>query len=78
LGWQQLTMRQVAAGAALGSYSHIVFDSIMHSDMRPLAPFSDANALLGLISLEVLHWTCLGAGVAGLAILGLRQRKRSD
>src|SRR5579862_9788549 len=32
-GWQQLSMRAVAIGAAAGAYTHIVLDSIMHVDM---------------------------------------------
>ena len=74
LDWKQLTLLQVALGAALGTYSHIVLDSIMHADIRPLAPISDGNSLLHLVSLEVLHLACLVlGGVGGLAVL-LRSR----
>jgi len=59
-------------GAVLGSYSHIVLDSVMHTDIRPLAPFSQANNLLGVISLSSLHWLCIYAGLFGIALLGLR------
>lgn len=72
LRWQDLTPRAVAIGAALGAFSHIVFDSIMHADMRPLQPFSDANALLGMLSLVELHLLCLGLAVLGVAVLCLR------
>ena len=71
LGWRQLNLTQVAAGAALGSYSHIVLDSIIHADIRPLAPFSDANVLYQLISLSALHVFCILAGVFGLFLLGV-------
>jgi hypothetical protein len=43
--WKQLTNRQVGIGAALGGYSHIVLDSIMHRDIRPFAPFSYRSTL---------------------------------
>jgi membrane-bound metal-dependent hydrolase YbcI (DUF457 family) len=56
----------------LGSYSHIVLDSVMHRDMAPLAPFSSANALLGVITLGQLHLVCLALGVLGIAGLGVR------
>jgi len=59
-------------GAVLGSYSHIVLDSVMHRDMRPLAPFSQENSLLGVISLSSLHWLCIYAGLFGIVLLGLR------
>lgn len=75
--WQDLTLRRVAIGAALGAYSHIVLDSLMHADMRPLAPFSDANPLLGLVPLAVLHWGCILAGVAGLILVLLRRIDRT-
>ena len=72
-GWKQLTIIPVVVGAALGSYSHIVFDSLMHSDIRPFAPFSEANPLLGVISLSALHWSCLAAGAVGLVAIGIRR-----
>ena len=63
-------------GAILGAYSHLVLDSIMHADMRPLAPFSDANRMLYLISIDDLHLVCMALGVAGIAVLAaLRWRK---
>lgn len=74
--WKALTPRQTVIGAALGGYSHIVFDSIMHQDIRPFAPFSEGNPLLRAVSLETLHWSCLDAGVLGLAILAIRRRLR--
>jgi hypothetical protein len=52
-------------GAMIGTYSHVFLDSFMNTDMRPLAPFSDANPLLGLISADYLYLLCVGLG--GLA-----------
>ena len=71
-GWQQLTSRPVAVGAALGSYSHVALDSIMHADIRPFAPLSDDNPLLHTLSLSALHWSCIAAGIVGLIIIGIR------
>lgn len=72
-GWRDLRLSCVAVGAVLGSFTHIVFDSIMHSDIRPFAPFSDSNPLLRTVPLDTLHWSCVIAGVVGLAILFLRK-----
>lgn len=69
LGWRELTTSQVIVGAALGAMTHVVFDSIMHPDMRPLSPFSEGNALLGVVSLGVLHRGCVLAGAAALMIV---------
>lgn len=74
--WRQLGTPAVAMGAALGSYSHIVLDSFMHADIAPLSPFSEANPLLGLVSLAALHWGCVAAGVLGVITLLLRQPRR--
>jgi hypothetical protein len=34
------------SAAITGAFSHVALDSIMHGDMHPLAPFSDANSML--------------------------------
>jgi len=73
LRWQELKPAPVAAGAAAGSYSHIVLDSVMHDDITPLSPFSDSNALLGAVSLDTLHWSCAVAGFAAIVLLGVRR-----
>lgn len=66
-----------AAGAFLGTYSHVALDSFMHADMRPLAPFADSNGLLGQVSISTLHAGCVAAGLLGaLAWLVLRLRRR--
>jgi len=56
-------------GAFLGTYSHVFLDSIMHSDMRPLAPLSDANGLLHIISVDGLLLLCVLSGIIGALLL---------
>lgn len=70
--WQDLTPKAVAAGALLGAWTHVLLDSVMHGDIRPLAPFSDANALQGVIPLGTLHLGLMVLGAAGLAGVVLR------
>jgi membrane-bound metal-dependent hydrolase YbcI (DUF457 family) len=72
-GWKALQLRQVVTGTALGGWSHIVLDSVMHEDIRPLAPFSAANGLYLLVSIDTLQLLCLAAGVLGLAVIGVRR-----
>lgn len=72
--WQNLKLIPIANGAAAGSYSHIMLDSLMHGDITPLAPFSEENILLYLISMDALHWSCVAAGLAGVVLLGVRRR----
>ena len=71
--WADLPRSAVLAGALLGAYSHVLLDSIMHSDVRPLAPFSDANAMLAVVPSGTLHRVCVVAAVVGLLVLGLRR-----
>lgn len=71
--WKSLTVRQVSMGAALGAYSHVVLDSVMHGDIRPLWPISASNVFLGAVALDDLHWYCIIAGVFGLVFIGVRK-----
>jgi membrane-bound metal-dependent hydrolase YbcI (DUF457 family) len=71
--WREATLWQVTIGAALGAYSHVVLDSLMHRDIQPLAPVSASNVLLGAVSLDALHWGCVIAGALGLALVGVRK-----
>lgn len=60
-------------GAALGAYSHIALDAIMHLDVHPLWPFDPVNHWQGLVSLRALHAACIVAGVLGLVLIGARR-----
>jgi membrane-bound metal-dependent hydrolase YbcI (DUF457 family) len=71
--WQSLNPISIWLGAVAGSYSHIVFDSVMHSDIAPLSPFSEVNVLYQLVPLSELHLFCVFAAVSGLVILGIRR-----
>ena len=50
----------------LGGVSHILLDSFMHRDMRPLWPFTNGNALLGVIDIGTLHIALAASGFFGL------------
>lgn len=58
----------VFLSAFIGSFSHVLLDSVMHSDVKPLFPFTLDNQFLGLISLSMLHKVCLYSGLMGAAI----------
>lgn len=53
------------SSAFIGTYSHILIDSIMHSDVMPLWPLSTASPLHGVISIETLHVLCWVGAIAG-------------
>lgn len=72
-GWRDLTPVPITVGAAFGTYSHQILDGMMHADMRPFAPFSDANPLLGMIPLGALHWACVVAAIVGITVVVWRR-----
>jgi membrane-bound metal-dependent hydrolase YbcI (DUF457 family) len=51
--------------AMIGMYSHVFLDSFIHAQMHPLVRFSDANPLLGVISIDNLYLLCIGFGRFG-------------
>ncbi len=63
VGW-----RVGVSSALIGTISHILLDSFMHRDIRPLAPFSDWNGLVDLVPISSLNSFCIAAG--GLGVLG--------
>lgn len=75
-GWRNLTAMPIGLGAALGSYSHLVLDGLMHADMTPFAPFTQANPLLGAISLRALYGLCIASALVGLVVIAVRSRKQ--
>jgi len=71
----RIRLGPAVSGAALGAYSHILLDGVMHVDVRPLAPFHSSNTLQGVVSIEALHMWCVAAGLVGLALLALAARR---
>ena len=70
--WRSLSIHSVALGSLVGAYSHVLFDSLMHHDITPLAPFSNVNHFLGLVPLGTLHLLCVGAGIFAVAVIYMR------
>ncbi len=58
----------VITGAFFGTLSHVAIDSLMHHDLHPLNPFSQANPLLGLVSHDEVYQACTIAGVLGIVL----------
>lgn len=63
------------SGALIGAYSHLLLDSFMHYDIKPLSPFTDKNILLGAVNLNYLHIFCVISGVVGLLLFWLLKPK---
>lgn len=60
-----VTTLSVWMGAFVGTYSHILLDSIMHSDVQFAWPLATGNALEGLISIDQLHIVCVASALVG-------------
>jgi len=58
-----------------GGMFHSLLDGIMHGDMRPFRPFTDANPLYGLVSVRVLYLFCIVTGLVGAALLLAWERR---
>ena len=72
-----LTWRAAFAGAFIGTYSHVLLDAVMHSDMNPWWPLAAGNGLLGLIPLGLLHQVCAGVGAVSAVLIALAARRRA-
>ncbi|MCP4237777.1 MAG: hypothetical protein GY770_30110 [Aestuariibacter sp.] len=64
--------------AFIGGYSHVFIDGIMHSDMRPLAPFSQQGVFLGIVNIDTLHILCVLSAVIGGAGFYFVERIRNN
>ena len=54
--------------AFIGSFSHVLLDSIMHTDVEPFYPLTLVNSFHGLVSISTLHKICMYSGLVGAAI----------
>ena len=70
-----VTPTAVASGGFLGTLSHVMIDSIMHVDVHPWKPLLPGNSMQGLVSIDVLHLWCIGAGLIGGALLYIARIK---
>jgi len=60
------------SGAFLGTSSHLLLDGVMHADMHPFSPLTNANPLLMPDRLLELHLACLLAGMTGMVLILVR------
>ncbi len=73
-----ITWRQAWMGALLGTGTHLLMDAIMHRDMHPFAPLTDANPLLMTAWMLPLHLACILAGMVGMLLLLARAAFRHE
>jgi hypothetical protein len=64
-----------AAGAFVGTFSHVGLDALMHPDVHPLSPFAAGNPLYDLVGYGPLHVGCVVQGVVGGALVWWRLKR---
>ena len=63
-----LAVKAVWAGALVGTLSLVLLDALMHADLTPFAPFSDANPVLGWVAMGHVYQGCALAGALGAVV----------
>jgi len=71
----EFRMPVAVVSGIFGGIFHSVLDGIMHQDIRPFRPFTDANPLYDLGSVRALYLFCTITGLVGAALLLARQRR---
>ena len=75
--WQAPGPWPVVLGAVLGTWSHVLLDGVMHSNVHPFNPFSDARPFYQPGSGGIVEVGCVAAGIAGVLGLALRRYYRT-
>jgi hypothetical protein len=71
----EFRMPIAVVSGVFGGIFHSVLDGIMHEDIRPFRPFTDANPLYELVSIRTLYLFCTITGLVGAALLLARERR---
>jgi membrane-bound metal-dependent hydrolase YbcI (DUF457 family) len=72
----KIETRPALIALVVGGLSHIFLDSIMHSDISPLMPFSYDNPFYMLIKLSHLHYLLTLSGLVGIGLMSIRCWKK--
>ena len=64
--------------AFIGTYSHVLLDSIMHYDVIPFNPFWKSNILFSIVSVNMLYIFCLASGLIGIVIYYLIEKSHTE
>jgi hypothetical protein len=61
------------SSATIGTYSHLILDALMHSDVQQYFPLSLKNELFGMIKVSELHQLCFYMAVIGSVLFFIVQ-----
>jgi membrane-bound metal-dependent hydrolase YbcI (DUF457 family) len=65
-GPRVISWRSAIVAACLGTYSHVLLDSMVSVDVLPFAPFAQESPLYGLVSMGALYLLLIGTGILGM------------
>ncbi|NHI88956.1 MAG: hypothetical protein EAX87_05485 [Candidatus Thorarchaeota archaeon] len=68
---QESSMRHIISASFIGTYSHVLLDSFLYSEMNPFFPLL-GNPFVGLLGFGFVYNLCVVLGVAGFFIYLLR------
>jgi len=71
----EFRMPVAVVSGIFGGVFHSVLDGIMHRDIHPFRPFTDANPLYNVFSVRMLYLFCTITGLVGAALLLAWQRR---
>jgi hypothetical protein len=67
-GSPEIRIGPAITGAFVGSMTHVLLDSFMHADVRPMSPWTNQNPLFGYVGPGAIHLICFVLGVVGALI----------
>ena len=65
----RITWLQAWLSALIATGSHLLLDAVMHEDIHPFAPLTDANPLLMTEWMLQLHLACILAAMFGMLLI---------
>lgn len=68
----KISLFEGITGGLIGAWSHLILDSMMHQDIKPLWPFFKNNILLNTYSSDTIIYCCSCLMVLGLIIYILK------
>ena len=61
---QDYSLYSIIAGALIGTWSHVLLDSFLYTDIIPLWPL-ELNPFYGILSFSLVYSVCIGCFVLG-------------
>lgn len=70
----KISLFEGITGGLIGAWSHLLLDSMMHFDIKPLWPFISSNLLLGVLSPSLILYFCLGLFTVGIIFFVIKKK----